>query len=487
MHTATSTSIVWFRLDLRIEDNPALTAAAARGAVVPVFIWAPDEESPWPPGGASRWWLHQSLKALAKSLGDLGSDLVIRRGPTLAALKALAEETGAASVFWNRRYEPGLIARDQTIKEALRAGGMHAESFNSALLHEPWTIRNQSGQPFQVFTPFWKRCLVEPEPAEPLPAPGQLVRPQHPIPSVALDALQLEPTIPWANGFRDAWNPGESGAVEQLSQFLRGSVSNYAVDRDRPDLAGTSRLSPHLHYGEIGPRQIWHALRKHRKANKNPDATWRHSRFLTEIGWREFSHHLLHHFPHTPTQPLRAEFSAFPWRSAPTRLLAWQKGHTGYPIVDAGMRQLWAIGWMHNRVRMIVASFLVKDLLIGWTAGARWFWDTLVDADLAQNTLGWQWTAGCGADAAPYFRVFNPILQGEKFDPNGQYVRRWCPEVSNLPNEWLHQPFNAPADVLSCAGVKLGRDYPLPIVDHATARRVALKALETVSEIKRQK
>ncbi len=468
------TSLVWFRIDLRLADNPALQAAVKRGAVVPVFIHAPEEAAPWSPGGASNWWLHQSLQSLDKSLRGLGSRLIFRRGPTLETLRALLKETGATAVFWNRRYEPAMIARDKEIKASLRAEGVEAESFNAALLHEPWTIQNQSGKPFQVFTPYWKHCLAKPDPAEPLPAPRKLVAPDHWPKSLELGELELEPKIKWAEGMRAAWEPGEAGARTQLKKFLAAAFANYTNDRNRPDFTGTSRLSPHLHFGEISPCQIWHAVRQHGEAKGM--STWRSSQFLAEVGWREFAHHLLYHFPHTPSEPLRADFKKFPWRKDAAFLKAWQKARTGYPIVDAGMRELWTTGWMHNRVRMIVASFLVKDLLLSWTEGARWFWDTLVDADLAQNTSGWQWTSGCGADAAPYFRVFNPISQGEKFDPQGDYVRKWCPELGKLPNNWLHQPWQAPPDILARAGVVLGRDYPEPIVSHAIAREVALEA-----------
>lgn len=469
-------SIHWFRLDLRLADNPALRAAIERGgAVVPVFIWSPEEEAPWQPGGASRWWLHQSLAALDGQLRILGSRLVIQRGPTLGTLRALVKETGASAVFWNRRYEPAVIARDAIVKEALDQDGLAVESFNAALLHEPWTIQNQSGKPFQVFTPFWKHCLNQPDPSEPLPTPRTLPVPAKWPKSLVLDELGLEPRLKWAEGFRAVWQPGESGAADNLKKFLAQAFDHYSDQRNRPDRTGTSRLSPHLHFGEISPRQIWHGLARMASKRGLPIGAWRSSQFLAEIGWREFAHHLLYHFPHTPTEPLRTDFKKFPWRNNAARLKAWQRGRTGFPIVDAGIRELWATGWMHNRVRMIVASFLVKDLLIDWQEGARWFWDTLVDADLANNTLGWQWTAGCGADAAPYFRVFNPVSQGEKFDPHGDYVRRWCPELAKLPPDWIHQPDKAPVETLRAAGVELGRTYPQPVVSHAIAREVALE------------
>jgi len=476
-----SSSIVWFRLDLRLADNPALQAAIKRGGtIVPVFIHAPEEEAPWQPGGTSRWWLHQSLKSLDESLHAAGSRLLIRRGSTRETLHELVKEAGATAVFWNRRYEPAVIARDTKIKDSLRAVGVEAASFNAALLHEPWTIENQSGKPFQVFTPFWKHCLTKPDPAEPLAAPRKLNAPGKWPKSLTLDELELEPKINWAAGLRAAWQPGEPGATTSLRGFLAKAFDNYADQRNRPDITGTSRLSPHLHFGEISPRQIWHGLARMAAKRGLPTEKWRGSPFLAEVGWREFAHHLLFHFPHTPTEPLRADFKRFPWRKDAAFLKAWQKGRTGYPIVDAGMRELWTTGWMHNRVRMIVASFLVKDLLISWQEGAKWFWDTLVDADLAQNTLGWQWTAGCGADAAPYFRVFNPISQGKKFDPQGGYVRKWCPELAKLPDEWLHRPWETPADLLAGASVQLDRTYPCPIVSHAIAREVALEAFAKI-------
>jgi deoxyribodipyrimidine photo-lyase len=474
-------SIHWFRLDLRLADNPALEAAVSRsGPVVPVYIHAPEEEAPWAPGGASRWWLHQSLRALDKDLRQVGSRLVMRRGPTLETLRSLAKEAGAGAVFWNRRYEPAAMARDAKVMEALRSDGFEVESFGGALLHDPQTIQNQSGKPFQVFTPFWRHCLSKPPPGEPLPKPGKLPALKRWPESLPLAALALEPKIGWAESLRAAWQPGAAGAQAQLKRFIREALLSYDEDRDRPDLPGTSRLSPHLHFGEISPRQIWHAVRRRAEGIANaglalPD--WHKSQFLTEIGWREFAHHLLYHFPHTAEQPLRPNFARFPWRVDPAWLRAWQRGATGYPMVDAGLRELWTAGWMHNRVRMIVASFLVKDLLISWQEGARWFWDTLVDADLANNSLGWQWTAGCGADAAPYFRIFNPVSQGEKLDPHGTYVRKWCPELAKLPDKWVHRPWEAPDQVRQQAGVELGRSYPEPMVRHAIAREVALEAL----------
>ena len=479
------TSLLWFRLDLRLADNPALTAARARGGpIIPVFIHAPEEEGGWPPGGASRWWLHQSLLSLTNALEKTGSRLIIRRGPSTEALLALARDTGAEAVFWNRRYEPAVIQRDQQIQEALRGTALAAQSHNSALLFEPWTIANKSNRPFQVFTPFWRHCLTQEEPPAPEPAPRSLPAPTRWPESDALESLELEPRPDWARGMRSAWQPGEAGALASLRRFCERAFSDYSDQRNRPDLEGTSRLSPHLHFGEIGPRQVWHGLKTFTAKRGLETRDWRQSQFLAEIGWREFAHHLLYHFPHTPAAPLRPDFARFPWRKNPDWLRAWHRGRTGYPIVDAGMRELWTTGWMHNRVRMIAASFLVKDLLIDWREGARWFWDTLVDADLASNTLGWQWTAGCGADAAPYFRIFNPVSQGQKFDPNGVYVRRWIPELARLPAPWIHQPWAAPPAILQAAGIKSDHAYPAPVVSHAIAREVALEALARITQAK---
>lgn len=461
MTTHKTPIIVWFRRDLRLADNPALGAALASGrSVIPLYISAPNEEGAWSPGSASRWWLHHSLLSLDLSLKKLGSRLIIRHGSSsLAVLQSVMRETGATEVYWNRLYEPEVIARDKTIKAALSA-----QSFNANLLHEPWTIKTQTGKPYQVFTPFWRACQLVGEPERPVPAPSKLPTIGK-LPSDDLQRLELLPKLDWANGFSEHWTPGESGALKLLTKF---EVENYSTDRDFPDRDGTSRLSPHLHFGEISPRQIWRVIRDTKRSNPAP--------YLRQLIWREFAYHLLFHFPRTPIEPLRGEFAAFPWSRNPERLKLWQKGQTGFPIVDAGMRELWATGWMHNRVRMIVASFLVKDFTLSWQEGAAWFWDTLVDADLANNTLGWQWSAGCGADAAPYFRVFNPMLQGAKFDPEGLYVKRWIPELAALDTKWIHSPFMAPADALRTAGVTLGKNYPHPVVDHARAREDALLA-----------
>jgi deoxyribodipyrimidine photo-lyase len=447
-----------------------------------VFVWAPDEEAPWEPGAASRWWLHHSLAALDASLRSRGSRLVIRRGPTAQALVGLARETGADAVVWTRRYEPAVRRRDADVAGALRAAGLGAEEHGGHLLFEPDDVRTGADRPYQVFTPFWKACLARPEPARPLPVP-HAVRPPVTWPASApLAELGLEPAVDWAGGLRDAWTPGEAGAKDALARFLMEALPDYAVARDRMGAPGTSRLSPHLHFGELSPRQAWHAVAALQRQPGRGGTARGAEKFLSELGWREFAHHLLVHFPHTTDAPLREEFARFSWRDDPRGLRAWRRGRTGYPVVDAAMRELWTTGWMHNRARMIVASFLVKDLLLPWQEGARWFWDTLVDADLANNTLGWQWTAGCGADAAPFFRVFNPVSQGTKFDADGTYVRRWVPELARLPDGLRHAPWQATPLELGAAGVDPGRTYPARIVDHAEARERALLALARITK-----
>ncbi|MBS0209969.1 MAG: deoxyribodipyrimidine photo-lyase [Planctomycetes bacterium] len=476
-------TIVWFRHDLRLADNPALAAALERrGQILPVFIWSPEEEGRWTPGTASRWWLHHSLSSLSKNLQALHAPLVIRRGPALEALNQLIDETRATAVVWNRRYEPAAIARDKQIKQAFRERGIDAESYNGSLLYEPWDVATKTGQPYQVFAPFWKACTAREAPTEPLDAPEYLPGLRTKVAGEPLECLGLLPKLDWDAGMREHWTPGEAGAHARLKQFTDRALGEYHELRNRPDLEGSSQLSPYLHFGEISPRQVWHLVDQFRRVHRTPTVQQATKTFLAEIGWREFAHHLLYHFPHTINAPLREKFTRFAWEQDATGLKHWQRGQTGYPIVDAGMRQLWQWGWMHNRVRMIVASFLVKDLLISWHAGAEWFWDTLVDADLANNTLGWQWTAGCGADAAPFFRIFNPVSQGQKFDVDGEYVRRWVPELARLPTEHIHAPWEAPADVLAAAGVRLGQDYPRPLVDHALARTRALERLAAIKD-----
>ena len=464
-----TSTLVWFRQDLRIADNPALAHAAARGRIVPLYI-LDDVTAParWRMGSASRWWLHHSLTALRDSLGGL----IVLRGDPRALIADAVKASGASSVVWNRCYEPWAIARDGAIKAQLAELGVDAASFNGSLLNEPIEIATRDGKPFKVFTPFWRACRARAAAAPQLAARFETSFP--PGFGVSIDALDLTPKKPnWAARWRDIWTPGEAGANLHLNAFVDAGLSGYSDGRDRPDLPKTSRLSPHLHFGEISPRQIWRCIEM---AVGDGRATHRDAeKFQSEIGWREFAYHLLYHFPSLPDANWREAFDAFAWRNDAVELRAWQRGLTGYPFVDAGMRELWQTGVMHNRVRMIAASFLVKHLRTDWRTGEDWFWDTLVDADLANNAAGWQWVAGSGADAAPYFRIFNPVTQGRKFDPQGSYVRRWCPELANLPDEFIHAPFEAPADVLARSGVRLGTNYPAPIVGHAKARAAALE------------
>jgi len=463
------TTVVWFRQDLRIGDNPALAAASRRGPVVPLYIL---DESRRPPGAASGWWLHHSLSSLGESLGGL----VLRRGDPVRIVPQVAKAAGASLVVWNRCSEPDAIAGGEAVLAALDRSGIAAETFTGNLLHEPSEIATQSGGPFKVYTPFWRACRARKVPP-PLGAhkPANVVA----LDSDTLASWKLLPQKPdWAAEWGQFWTPGEHGAHKRLDAFLRNDLKDYAAARDRPAARNTSLLSPHLHFGEISPRQVWARLAF---AVDRPGLAQAAAKFEAELGWREFCAHLLHHFPAIPTQNWRRDFDKFPWRRDAAALKVWQRGQTGYPMVDAGMRELWHTGWMHNRVRMIAASFLVKHLRLHWREGEAWFWDTLVDADLASNAGNWQWVAGSGADAAPYFRIFNPMLQGAKFDPGGEYVRRWCPELKKLPDKFIHAPFEADADTLARAGVTLGRDYPEPVVDHAQAREAALAAYRKIT------
>ncbi|MBK1879777.1 cryptochrome/photolyase family protein [Pelagicoccus mobilis] len=463
--------IVWFRQDLRVADNPALAHAVQTGApVIPLFVFDEEGEGKWAPGGASRWWLHYSLEALSDRIAALGSSLIVLAGDSQSILLELCERTGANQVYWNRRYEPAAIDRDTRLKKALADAGLRPRSFNGALLHSPLQIANKSGKPFRVFTPFWKH-LRSIAVREILPEPKKLESHGFETLGSEIESLELLPKLDWADGFGSVWTPGEAGAKALFEGFVERGIARYAEGRDFPNEDAVSRLSPHLHFGEISPVQIWRML-----------SLEEHEPFLRQLVWREFSAHLLYHFPDTTEEPLNSAFSRFPWEFKGDWAEAWRRGRTGYPIVDAGMRELWKTGTMHNRVRMVAASFLVKHLLQPWQVGAAWFWDTLLDADLANNTMGWQWVAGCGADAAPYFRIFNPIGQGERFDPSGEYTRRWVPELAGLPDKFLFKPWEAPADVLEAAGVVLGVNYPLPIVSHPEARVRALEAYARMKE-----
>lgn len=462
------TTLVWLGRDLRLADNPALIDAAAAGAVVPVFVWSPEEDGPWSPGAASRWWLHHSLDSLGRELRRRGSRLILKKGPAAKALVEAARECGAGAVAWNRLYEPAALRREQGVLGALAAAGVRARAHEGNVLFAPDAIRTLNGGPYRVFTPYWNRCGAEEGPAAPRGEAGPLRLPAKLPKSLPLEDLGLRTNAPWAAGLMNAFTPGEPGARKDLEAFLAGPIQGYADGRNFPASGGGSRLSPRLHFGELSVGRVWREARGGDPAAKGG--------FLGELGWRDFGRHVLFHHPETPESPLDPRFASFRWRRDPKGLEAWKKGLTGYPLVDAGMRELWSTGFMHNRARMVVASFLTKDLLIDWREGARWFWDTLVDADLASNTLGWQWAAGCGADAAPFFRIFNPVEQGKRFDADGAYTRRWVPELAALPGRWLHQPWEAPADALAAAKVSVGRTYPAPIVDHKAARVRALEA-----------
>lgn len=467
-------TIVWLRQDLRLHDNPALWTAVQEGLCIPIYIY--DEET-LPFGGASKWWLHHSLLSMQQNLRKRGYPFYILRGKPLAILEEIISTIGAKNVVWNRCYEPAVIDRDTHIKSTLESRGIRVNSFNGSLLFEPWEIQNKQGNFFKVFTPFWKHCLQQPV-SESLPEIPNAA-PSHPksfdIKDLSLESLNLLPTQPdWSGGIQSAWTPGEGSALKLLDTFIHSKIENYKSHRDFLDKDATSKLSPHLHFGEISPKYIWHQVQSYLTVSQDNLTGAQH--FLSELGWREFSYHLLFHAQHLPFQAFRPEFESFPWQTDERDLKAWQHGKTGIPVVDAGMRELWHTGYMHNRVRMIVASFLTKNLLISWQKGSEWFWDTLVDADLANNSASWQWVAGSAADAAPYFRIFNPVTQGEKFDPEGNYVRKWVPELSRLETKYIHQPWTADNCTLVSAGIELGKTYPSPIVDLKATRQRALDA-----------
>lgn len=479
-------AIVWFRDDLRLADNPALNAAAASGHPI-ICFYVHDEESAGlrPQGGAAKWWLHGALADLSEALAAKGGELAILAGAAVAIVEQLAADVEAAGVYWNRRYDEAGRAIDTKIKTALTERGTPVESFNANLLHEPCSVLNKADAPFRIFSAYWRAACGQGEPEAPLSMPRKLSFASLPkklrAKCVSLDGLELQPKRPdWAAGLRETWKPGEKPAHKLLARFLKAGLAGYASLRDRPDKASTSRLSPYLHFGHISPRQIWHAA-KQAVVNGTSEASEKDlEKFLTELGWREFSYQLLFYNPDIAQRNLQSSFDRMPWRGDRAALRAWQRGETGYPIVDAGMRQLWTEGWIHNRVRMIVASFLTKHLLIDWREGEAWFWDTLVDADAANNAASWQWVAGSGADAAPYFRIFNPTLQGEKFDPDGVYVKRYVPELAKLPSTLIHKPWKADARELAAADLVLGKNYPRPIVDHDAARRRALESFKTI-------
>ncbi|GJL96064.1 MAG: deoxyribodipyrimidine photo-lyase [Hyphococcus sp.] len=473
-------ALFWFRNDLRLEDNPGLHAACATGAPV-IALYILDRAKPHAPGGASLWWLHHSLKNLGEALAKKGITLILKEGNEATTLNDVCKASNASHIFWNRRYAAHDIATDKSLKADLTESGLSVETFNGCLLREPWEVKTKTGGSYHVYTPFWKALRnMGPARPQPLPKIRKVKETTNDVESDRLEDWNLLPENPdWAASFKENWTPGESGARSQLKEFLKGPIDHYARGRDRPDCEYTSRLSPHLAFGEISPVHIWNETQSAMAAN-SIDAN-AGEKFLSEIAWREFSYSLLFHYPSLPEEPLRQQFSKFPWRDDPKGLKHWQQGKTGFPIVDAGMRQLWQTGWMHNRVRMIVASFLIKGLLVHWREGEAWFWDTLVDADLANNAASWQWVAGCGADASPYFRIFNPMTQGEKFDPEGKYVRKFIPELAKMPAKYIHSPWKAPQEVLEKAEVTLGKSYPFPILDHSEAR---IRALDGYQQIK---
>ena len=478
------TILYWIRNDLRLDDNAALSYAVQEGAhLLIVWVWDPEAEKPWAPGAASQTWLDASLRELRNDLHAKQQQLIVRQGDSATVLLKLAHDINADHVVWNDCWEPSGRRRDRAVHAALKAAGLDVKTFKSGLLFDPESVTNKQGGPYQVFTPFWKHCVDTIGVSAPLKPPRALTPlPAIKLPEGTIDEIKLRPSVRWDKGIHEAWAPGERHAHERLKQFLANGIKRYKDQRDCPGEDGVSRLSPYLHFGEITPSRIWDRIHSSKALQASGAAAAQADAFTRQLCWREFAHHLLYHFPDTTDHPLRPEFNDFPWNTNASMLEAWQKGRTGYPIVDAGMRELWQTGWMHNRVRMIVASFLTKDLMIPWQEGTRWFWDTLVDADLANNTLGWQWTAGCGADAAPYFRVFNPVSQGNRYDPDGAYVRRWVPEIADLPDPWIHRPWEADSDVLSAAGVTLDVHYPKPIVDHAAARTRALRAYDKVKK-----
>ncbi|MEO0543099.1 MAG: deoxyribodipyrimidine photo-lyase [Pseudomonadota bacterium] len=468
---------MWFRDDLRVSDNPALKAAADSGQpIVAVFVFETNENHT-PYGGAQRWWLHHSLSALSNDLEALGAKLVLRRGDALTQMMSLIEETGAGTVVWNRRYSRFGIETDTEVKATLGEKGISALSFGGRLMHEPTQLRSGTGGAYRVYTPFWKMFSASVTPRAPLPKPLMVPSPETLPKSDRLEDWSLLPKTPdWSGGLVDNWTPGTDGAIIRLENFIASGLGTYDKERDFPAVDGTSGLSPHLAFGEISPFQIWARVDQVADELPTDDVTT----FRKELVWREFAYHLLVNFTELKTHNYNAQFDRFPWDENEAHLCAWQNGQTGYPIVDAGMRQLYETGWMHNRVRMIVGSFLVKHLLLDWRHGEAWFWDTLVDADAASNTASWQWVAGSGADASPYFRIFNPITQGEKFDADGAYVKKWVPELAKVPTKFIHKPWEAPRKILDFADVVLGETYPHPIVDHKQARERALDAYQTM-------
>lgn len=465
------TTLVWFRQDLRVQDNPALFYAAEQGKILPVYIVDDSHSGPWRQGEASCWWLHRSLEALNESLAGM---LRVFRGDPLLLIPSLLEECGIKQVAWNRCYQPWQVVRDRSLKNALIDLGVEVQTYNGSLLWEPWQVLKKDDTPYKVFTPYFRNgCLNRDAPRYPLPAPPVLQTLSQAPKGDGLDQLGLLPNVEWYKSVALQWQPGEGGAGDRLAEFVTSHLEQYKCGRDRPDSQATSRLSPHLHFGELSPNQAWYVAQN---AKLTPSGEADRDCFLCELGWREFSNYLLYHWPTLPQENFQRKFDRFCWRQNADDLKAWQQGETGIPMVDAGMRELRQTGYMHNRVRMIVGSFLVKNLRLHWHQGRDWFWDTLVDADLASNSASWQWVAGSGADAAPYFRIFNPVTQGQKFDPQGLYVKRFCPELARLPTKYIHCPWSAPASMLKQSAITLGSTYPKPIVDLKQSRQQALDA-----------
>lgn len=468
-----SISIIWFEQDLRLQDNPALVAALSEENCLPIFILDDDNAGEYRLGSASRWWLHHSLSALNDSLAG---QLNFYMGDACQILSSLCDRFDVKSIHWNRRYEPWRIARDKQIKQQLLTRGIEAQSYNGRLVNEPWAVKQKNQSFYRVYTPYARQARRVALRADVVPAPQQplslVVDPQ----AQPLSSLALLPTLNWDDGFYACWQPGEQGARQALNRFLDDGVHHYHKGRDLPAGNAVSRLSPHLHFGEISVRSILRSL----SMLPSTDHT---ECFEKELFWREFAYHLIFYYPQLPAQNLKPQFDAFPWLDNDEGLQRWQQGMTGYPLVDAGMRELWQTGYIHNRVRMVVASFLIKNLMIDWRHGARWFWDCLVDADLANNSAGWQWIAGSGTDASPFFRIFNSVTQSEKFDANGDYIKRFVPELKGLSGKHLHSPWLAPADVLAQAGVVLGQTYPLPIVDLKDSRERALEGYALTQQV----
>jgi len=470
-----SSTIVWLRNDLRLSDNPALDAAAKRGGdLFLVYVLHEGVGRDLLLGGASKWWLHHALIDLNEQLVAKGGSLSVYHSEDLQdTMMTLCRQCGAGAVYWNRRYEPESMKIDSALKKYLNEQGFEAKSFVGGVLNEPQTIQNKSGKPFQVFTPYWKSCrgINIDEPSEfPEVSLSSLES------SLEIDQLDLLPSKNWDEEFYESWDPTRKGAEQRLAEMKQGKAKVYSEQRDIPSIDGTSCLSSWLHFGQISPREVYTALKD--------QGGLVHEGYIRQLYWRDFAHHLMYHFPHSVRNSLRPEYDLFPWKPDVELVEKWRKGETGYPIIDAGMRQLWQTGWMHNRVRMVVASFLVKHLLQDWREGLNWFWDTLIDADLANNVMGWQWCAGSGADAAPYFRIFNPVSQGEKFDPEGEYVKKYLPELSQIPKKFIHKPWELGELELKGYGVSLGVDYPSPIIELKEGRKQALEAFQKFKELR---